>query len=88
MIKVNDKVNKIVEDITSGQDKYFGMGHFHISNMTDYTLMSSTIEDMINVYDINEVQAADIIQALTHNQPADEPGMAKLPKGSPGNKAL
>ena len=34
--------------------------------MADYTLMSTTIEDMVAVYDINEVEAADIIQSLTH----------------------
>ena len=61
-----NKTSKIIQDIKSGEDEYFGYGHFHTSNMSDYTLMSSTIGDMVAVYNINEVEAADIIQALTH----------------------
>lgn len=60
------KVNDIVKNILDGTDKYFGYAHFDASNMADYTLMSSTINDMVAVYDINECQAVDVIQALTH----------------------
>jgi hypothetical protein len=61
-----DKLNKIIAEIRAGTDKFFGVAHFHNSNMADYTLMSSTIEDMVAVYDINEVEAGEIIQALTY----------------------
>lgn len=61
------KVKRIIIRITNNTDSYFGYGHFHSSNMTDYTLMSSTIKDMTEVYNINETQAVDIIQTLTHN---------------------
>jgi len=63
----NDLINKIEKDIISGEDKYFGYSHFHSSNMADNTLMSFTISDMVSVYDINEVEAAEIIMKLTHN---------------------
>ena len=59
-------VEKIIVNIRNGSDRYFGYGHFHQSNMADYMLMSTTIEDMVNVYGINEVEAADIISTLTH----------------------
>jgi hypothetical protein len=66
-IKLNKtKVQQIQEDIISGKDCYFGYSHFHASNMADYTLMSSTISDMCQVYEIEESQAAEIVQALTH----------------------
>jgi hypothetical protein len=65
-LKDNTKVEKIIKDIISGQDSYFGYAHFHASNMADYTLMSSTISDMCQVYEIEESQAAEIVQALTH----------------------
>lgn len=65
-LKEKTKVKRIIEDILSGQDSYFGYAHFHASNMADYTLMSSTISDMCQVYDIEESQAAEIVQALTH----------------------
>jgi hypothetical protein len=66
MIKELSKTEKIIEDIISGKDIYFSYSHFHASNMADYTLMHSTIEDMTTVYDINEVEAAEIISQLTH----------------------
>jgi hypothetical protein len=65
-LKEKTKVEKIQEDIISGKDSYFGYAHFHSSNMADYTLMSSTISDMVQVYEIEESQAAEIVQALTH----------------------
>jgi hypothetical protein len=66
MIKELSLVEKIREDIISGKDKFFGYAHFHSSNMADYTLLSSTISDMVSVYDIEESQAAEIITMLTH----------------------
>ena len=63
---MNGKIKEIERKIISGEDNYFGYAHFHASNMADYTLMSSTIGDMAAVYDINEVEAAEIISALTH----------------------
>ena len=67
-VKLKEKtiVEKIVEDIICKRDPYFGYAHFHASNMADYTLMSTTISDMCQVYDIEESQAAEIVQALTH----------------------
>jgi hypothetical protein len=66
-IKENpNKIRKIIEDIKSGSDQYFSYKHFHSSNMADYSLMSSTINDMVAVYGISEEDAANIVQALTH----------------------
>lgn len=65
----------IIKGITDGTDEYFGYAHFDASNMADYTLMSSTIEDMVNVYGIGEHDAADIIQALTHGKNKNEAKM-------------
>jgi len=59
-------MNDIVEQIKSSTDPYFGYGHFHVSNMADYTLLSNTINDMLSVYDITEEEAMVIIQKLTH----------------------
>lgn len=66
MEAIKDKLYQIKEDIISGKDEYFGYSHFDASNMADYTLMSTTIEDMVAVYGINEVEAAEIIEYLTH----------------------
>jgi len=66
MIKELSLTEKIIEDIISGEDNYFGYAHFHISNMADFTLMSSTISDMVAVYNIREEDAIEIIKALTH----------------------
>jgi len=60
------KTAKIINDIRKGLDPFFGLSHFHTSNMADYELMSSTISDMTSVYGINEEEAASIIQTLTH----------------------
>jgi len=57
-------INKIIKNIKEGKDNYFCKEHFHSSNMADYTLLSYTIRDMVEVYGINEVEAAEIIQAL------------------------
>lgn len=62
------KIQTIIRDIVSGKDPYFGRAHFHVSNMADYTLMSHTIRDMVGVYGINEEQAVQIIEALTHGK--------------------
>ena len=64
---MKNTIDKIIGDITAGRDKFFGLGHFHNSNMADYTLMSNTINDMVAVYDIDEVEAGLIIEALLHN---------------------
>lgn len=61
-----NRLYQIRDDIISGEDKYFGYAHFAASNMADYTLMSTTIEDMVAVYGIEESQAAEIIMYLTH----------------------
>ena len=60
------KVEKIIADIKSGENEYFDYSHFDTSNMADYTLMSTTMEDLMSLYDINEQEAADLIQTLTH----------------------
>ena len=60
------KVYNIIDSIVKGENEYFGYSHFDASNMADYTLMSYTIKDLASVYDINEMQAVEIIQALTH----------------------
>ena len=60
------KIKQIEKDIIEGTDEYFGYSHFDASNMADYTLMNSTISDMVTVYGINEVEAAEIISTLTH----------------------
>jgi len=57
---------EIIDSIIKGENEYFGYEHFDSSNMADYTLMSTTIEDLVSVYPINEVEAADIIATLTH----------------------
>ena len=62
-----DKVKKILQDIRSGKDPYFGLSHFHESNMSDYSMMSETIRDMTSVYGIDETNAMSIIQTLTHS---------------------
>ena len=63
--KPHDKTS-IVNSIMSKHDPYFDYAHFALGNMKDYTLMSSTINDIAQVYDINEVEAAEIVQELTH----------------------
>ncbi len=65
-IAEGSKVDEVIKSIESGEDQYFGVAHFHVSNMADYTLMSTTISDMVGVYDINEEEAVQIIEALTH----------------------
>ncbi len=62
------KIKEIAKRIKTGDDKYFGYSHFDASNMADYSLMSSTIEDMMSVYDIDEDEAAALIMMLTHNE--------------------
>lgn len=60
------KKDEIIKSILDNSNQYFGYSHFDKSNMADYTLMSTTIEDITSVYDINEVEAMDIVQYLTH----------------------
>ena len=67
-VKSQDNVSNIIARIKAGDDQYFGYEHFHVSNMSDYSIMSDTINDMVAVYNIDETQAADIIQSLTHGE--------------------
>lgn len=64
----NDTPNtaEIIASIKDGSNTYFGYSHFDESNMADYTLMSTTIRDLRDVYGISEEDAADIVQSLTH----------------------
>ena len=63
---VSVKLDKIIKGIMDKTDTSFGYAHFSASNMADYTLMSHTIKDMAYVYEINEHEAGEIIQSLTH----------------------
>ena len=67
-------IDDIIVNIKSGKDPYFGYSHFDVSNMADYDIMQNTINDMVAVYDIEETQAADIVQALTHGESVGEIG--------------
>jgi hypothetical protein len=57
---------EIINSILKGENPYFSYKHFLSSNMSDYSLMKGTIEDLRDVYDIDELVAADIVQKLTH----------------------
>ena len=57
---------EIIDSILKGENPYFSYKHFLSSNMSDYSLMKGTIEDLRDVYDIDELVAADIVQKLTH----------------------
>jgi hypothetical protein len=61
-------VEKIIEDIKSGADDAFGYSHFDVSNMADYSLMSNTIQDMVDCYGISHEDGVTIVQALTHDE--------------------
>lgn len=61
-----DKIGEIINSIKENKNKYFGYSHFSASNMADYTLMKSAIEDLSGVYDISYEDAGAIVQALTH----------------------
>lgn len=58
--------SEIIESIKNGTNELWSYEHFHSSNMADYTLMSCTISDLVGIYGIDEAEAVDIIQALTH----------------------
>jgi len=58
-------IDKIINDIRKGIDPFFGMSHFHASNMADYTLMSNTISDLMDVYGINEQAKSGISSKFT-----------------------
>ena len=60
------KVENLINEIIAGENKYFSYSHFAVSNMSDYTLMSYTIQDLTSVYPIDVVEAVEIIEALTH----------------------
>jgi len=59
-------VVEIIQSIKEGKNKYFGYSHFSASNMADYTLMKSAIEDLVSVYNISYEDGGAIVQALTH----------------------
>lgn len=67
MNESTDDVEEIIQSIKRDDNPYFGYRHFHSSNMSDYTMMKGTIEDLTDVYDIDEQEAASIVQALTHD---------------------
>ena len=69
-IKTAQKVDiaEIIKSIKERRNEYFSYNHFSTSNMSDYSLMQSTIEDLVSLYGINEVDAGEIVQALTHNK--------------------
>jgi len=69
-----NKVEKIIEDIINGNDPYYDYSYFDSSDIDDYDLRNSTIEEMMAIYDINEQEAVEIIDALTHG---DEKGSFK-----------
>jgi len=75
----DDKVAGLIKAIMDGTDPYYGYGHFDTSNMADYGLMSDTINEMVSVYGINEEQAAQIIEALTHDHMAYKMKKQKQP---------
>jgi hypothetical protein len=60
------EVNEIVNEIKNDDNKYYDYSHFDVSNMADYTIMSETINELSELYDINPVEAVDIVQVLTH----------------------
>lgn len=64
--KANISAAEIIDSIKNKKNEYFSYRHFCSSNMADYSLMKSTIEDLVAVYGIDETVAADIVQALTH----------------------
>lgn len=57
---------EIIKSILKGDNPYFSYKHFSLSNMSDYSLMKGTIEDLCSVYEMDEVTAADLVQTLTH----------------------
>lgn len=62
------KKKEIIKSILDGTNQYFGYAHFDISNMSDYQMMSDTINDLTAVYGINEVESAEIVTSLTHKE--------------------
>ena len=58
--------DRIIKEIKEDKNDYFCYGYFHKSNMADYTTMRYTIQDLVDVYDINEFEAVDIVTALIH----------------------
>jgi len=68
MKKDKNRIEKIINSIKENKNEYFSKSHFHISNMSDYTLMEYTIKDLIILYDIQETDAAEIIEScITYN---------------------
>lgn len=63
---INQNLEKIKEDIKQGKDNSFSYEHFSADNMKDYEIMKWTVGDMMIVYNINEVEAINILDILTH----------------------
>jgi len=62
----NISISEIIQSIKENRNQYFSYKHFCSENMSDYTLMQSTVNDLADVYGISEEDAADIVQSLTH----------------------
>lgn len=62
----NCSISEIIKSIKENTNKFWDYDHFCSRNMSDYTLMKSTIEDLVAVYGISEEEAAAIVQSLTH----------------------
>jgi len=60
------EISRITDNIINGKDEHYSYSHFDCSNMADYTLLSTTAQDMAEVYNISVSQAIGIIQYLTH----------------------
>ncbi len=59
-------VETVVQGIQSGNDENFGIKHFCYSNMSDYATFSYTVQDLCDMYGLNEHEAIDVIEALSH----------------------
>ena len=67
-----DSVSKIIDSISSGNNENFDLSAFHNSNMSDYDLMKGIIYDLTSMYNIDEVDAAYIIQSLSHGKELED----------------
>ena len=59
-------INEIIDSIRIDDNDYWRYSHFSAGNMKDYTLMTSTINDLSAFYGIDQVEAGEIVLALTH----------------------
>jgi len=65
---------QIIANIKSGKDPYYDYSYFDAYNMSDSTLMSSTIDDIARLYGLDEAEAADVVQELIHGETLGEIG--------------